>query len=60
MYMWIRVRRVPVDIVRLADTPPYFQWEDFPQHFRLPTTYSSLAVGRKVVDAADGFVTTTL
>ncbi|EJU03973.1 UDP-Glycosyltransferase/glycogen phosphorylase [Dacryopinax primogenitus] len=58
--MWIRDHRVPGDVVRLAGMPPYFQWEDFPQQFWFPTIYSSLAVGGKVVDAADGFMMTTL
>ncbi|KZO90748.1 glycosyltransferase family 1 protein [Calocera viscosa TUFC12733] len=58
--LWIRDHRVPGDIVKLAGLPPYFQWEDFPQQFWFPTIYSSLAVGGKVVDAADGFMMTTL
>ncbi|KZT56227.1 glycosyltransferase family 1 protein [Calocera cornea HHB12733] len=58
--LWIRDPRVAGDVIKLAGLPAYYQWEDFPQEFWFPTVYASLALGAKVVDAADGFLMTTV
>ncbi|EJU03976.1 hypothetical protein DACRYDRAFT_14213 [Dacryopinax primogenitus] len=58
--MGIRDHRASDNFVRLAGMPPYFQWEDYPQPVWLIAVYNILIGGKKLVDAADGFLMTTL